>query len=162
MKETKPSNPLVRIVFENLYDETEQWPPTSSETLWAEPLGPNRFRLDNIPFYVYGVALDDIVTAFPRRDEALLVFDKVEEHSGHSTYRVICTQEDSEDSLPPAFWAFIEQLKAMNCTYEGAHHTLFAIDIPPETDIAKVYALLKQGKQTGLIDLEEGFRYSSP
>src|SRR5947209_10378485 len=34
-----------------------------AENLWAEPLGGNRFRIDNVPFHVYGISSEDVVVA---------------------------------------------------------------------------------------------------
>ena len=36
---------------------------TLNETLWAEPLGDDRYRLESPPFYAYGVARGDVVRA---------------------------------------------------------------------------------------------------
>ena len=43
--------------------------PSDKETLWAESVGPDLYRLDNIPFYAKGIALDDIVEASKRGNE---------------------------------------------------------------------------------------------
>ena len=33
------------------------------ETLWADRVGPDRYRLDNSPFWAYGVSWRDVVEA---------------------------------------------------------------------------------------------------
>ncbi|WP_353940170.1 DUF4265 domain-containing protein [Streptomyces sp. HUAS MG91] len=37
------------------------WPPASVESLWAVDLGDGTVRLDNTPWFVRGVASDDII-----------------------------------------------------------------------------------------------------
>jgi hypothetical protein len=32
-----------------------------TETVWAVTVGPNRFRLDNVPWFAYGISLGDVV-----------------------------------------------------------------------------------------------------
>src|SRR4051794_37589642 len=67
-----------------------------AENLWAEVLGSDRFRIDNVPFYAYGVSLGDVV----RADEidGRLVFRDVVARSGHSTYRVLVKDRAGADS----------------------------------------------------------------
>jgi hypothetical protein len=61
-----PMSELVKIRFD-LDQDDSGWPPAESEGLWAAAVGPNRFRLDNTPWFVRGVAADDIVEAAPDR-----------------------------------------------------------------------------------------------
>jgi hypothetical protein len=34
-----------------------------TETLWAKEVGPNLFRIENSPFFIFGISADDIVSA---------------------------------------------------------------------------------------------------
>ena len=45
---------------------------TIVETLWARQIGPERYRIDNIPFFVYGVSLGDVVEARWREQDLRL------------------------------------------------------------------------------------------
>jgi hypothetical protein len=49
-----------RIAFELEQDE-DGYPPVSAETLWATPTPEGFWRIDNIPFFVYGIAPFDII-----------------------------------------------------------------------------------------------------
>src|SRR5882762_1542525 len=59
------------------------------ETLWAFPVGEDRYRLDNLPFYAYSVSLHDVVLAPLDADEGFPTFSRVESKSGNRTVRVV-------------------------------------------------------------------------
>jgi Domain of unknown function (DUF4265) len=61
----------------------------NSETLWATPLGRHRYRLENCPFFAYGVSWRDVVEARPPAKRELPLFVRVTKKSGHRTVRVI-------------------------------------------------------------------------
>jgi len=44
----------VKVYFD-LEKDADGYPPVNSESMWAVPMGEFRFRIDNIPFFVYGV-----------------------------------------------------------------------------------------------------------
>ncbi|MFB9681700.1 DUF4265 domain-containing protein [Streptosporangium vulgare] len=78
--------PHVRVVFELSPDDG--WPPVGSERLWAIPLGPDRARLDNIPFFVRGVACGDVVR-IDTDAEGITWVTEVVEVSGNCTIRIL-------------------------------------------------------------------------
>jgi hypothetical protein len=57
---TSISDDRVKIHFRLEVDE-DGWPPASVESLWAVDLGDGTIRLDNVPWFVRGVASDDII-----------------------------------------------------------------------------------------------------
>jgi hypothetical protein len=50
----------VKVHFQLEVDENG-WPPASVESLWTVDLGDGTVRLDNTPWFVRGVASDDIL-----------------------------------------------------------------------------------------------------
>lgn len=124
------------------------------ETLWGEQISQNVFRLDNSPFYIFGISLADCVRAHPDERSGAYVFDEVVRHSGHSTYRIYSEHEFSESD--PAFAAWWNRLSAFGCSYEGHHGFLLSIDVPPTADIFAVYAVLEEGEAAGVWEFEEG------
>src|SRR3954471_17606766 len=50
----------VKVYFRMEIDE-DGWPPASVESLWAADLGDGTVQLDNTPWFVRGVASDDII-----------------------------------------------------------------------------------------------------
>ncbi|MGI5139178.1 MULTISPECIES: DUF4265 domain-containing protein [unclassified Streptomyces] len=60
---THPSGSYVKVHF-RLGIEAD-WPPASVESLWAIDQGDGTVRLDNIPWFVRGIACGDIVATEP-------------------------------------------------------------------------------------------------
>ena len=58
------------------------------ESMWAEPLGNNIYRLENVPFFSYSLNFKDEVEAKPDED-GILEIEKVVKRSGNSTLRII-------------------------------------------------------------------------
>jgi hypothetical protein len=76
----------VKVLFELEQDE-DGYPPASAETLWAIKVGEGLFQIDNIPFFAYGIAVNDIVSATP--EEGVFRYKEVVRPSGHSSHRVV-------------------------------------------------------------------------
>jgi hypothetical protein len=127
------------------------WHSHALENLWAEPLGNDRFRLQNVPFYAFGISLDDVVSA--KSIGGQLIVQDVQERGGHSTYRVYLKDVtvDSE-----AFMRLWKPLEAIGATFEQANDRLLAVDVPDTADIYEAYALLQTGEEAGVWDFQEG------
>ncbi len=93
---------LVKIMFRL---DAGAWHGSATETVWAEPLGPQRYRLRNVPFYAFGVSVEDEVIT---DDGALPVVLRAANRGGHSTYRVVKNMSRADD-----FEAFWEPLHAL-------------------------------------------------
>ena len=70
-----------KILF-RLKKDADDYPPDDWESLWASETGLNLYSIDNIPFFVRGVSLNDTVSAEERDGE--LHFKRVENFSDHS------------------------------------------------------------------------------
>jgi hypothetical protein len=124
---------MVKVVFRIPLDGDE----VIVKSLWATPLGDERFRLENSPFFAYGVSWLDVVLA--AHDEGRLHdFVSVAEKSGHRTVRVIVDREEPQRD------ALLALAKALGCKYEGFQPRLYAIDVPPAADLATVAARLTE------------------
>lgn len=123
------------------------WHGYASEGLWAEPVARDQFRLLNTPFYAKGLSVDDVVAATLAPDG--YEFDSVIERSGHSTYRLI---PEDKDQVAQG----LMDLQRLRCTWEEGPGGLLAIDVPPESNIHDVYAVLESGSEQGIWDFEEG------
>nr|WP_244981585.1 DUF4265 domain-containing protein [Corallococcus exercitus] len=122
---------MVKVAF---WDEDTQ----SVETLWATPLGQERYRLENSPFFTYRVSWLDVVEARPDA-QGQLTFQRVVEKSGHRTVRVIL-----QDVTSPAATPFLDGLKQRGCSYEGFQPKLLSIDVPPEVRLDEVTRYLNE------------------
>ena len=78
------------------------------ESLWATPLGKDLYRLENVPFYAYGLHFHDVVLATANDEDLKPEIQQVAEASGHQTFRILFRegldrqeQESILDSLEP-------------------------------------------------------------
>lgn len=125
------------------------WHHYKTESVWAEPLGGDLYRIRNVPFCAMGLSQDDVVRASLVDD--CLFLDEVLRRGGHSTYRFITMDGITEDQWLP-YWHVLEEI---GCTYERGDAHLFAVDIPPHVDIYKAYALLDAGEKAGVWGFQE-------
>jgi len=152
MKDVTTAPEHVKVRFALDQDE-DGWPPVTSEGLWAVPLGGNRFRIDNTPWFVRGIAADDVVEALAGSDGVLWATRGLED-GGRQTIRVIAFRNGSLSGDPVAVRA---EFVPLGLTGEiAAQYGLLALDIPPGTALAPVKALLIAGKADGRWDFDEG------
>lgn len=146
----KVASKLVKIGFVLPFEDRDQG--VEAENLWAVPIGGDLFCLDNIPFYVYGVSLRDVVIA--NEIEGRLRFRGVADRSGHSTYRVLV--KDTAGYEDEAFQKLWDRIRELGCLSEVARRCWIAIDVPPDSDVFAVYRILEQGDEKGVWTFEEG------
>jgi len=121
-----------------------------TESLWAEPVGGDRYLLRNVPFLVFGFSEQDVITA--KEDNGTLVVTGVAMRGGHSTYRLGLPEDTTEEKFLKD-WVRLEEL---GCTYERATRRFVAIDVPPHADIHVVYQSLEEGERACQWEFEEG------
>jgi hypothetical protein len=137
-------NDRVKINF-RLEQDGDGYPPYDWEGVWSERLGKSGYKIDNIPFYVQDLSVDDVVLA--TESENGLVYTKTMERSGNSTIHVICYSDEAKREL-------LNKLPALNCDYEiGVPSDLVAINIPPSANIGALLEYL--GEQSSVMDYEE-------
>jgi hypothetical protein len=121
----KPT-PMVKIAFR----ESD-----NVETLWATPIGRHRYRLENSPFFAYGVSWLDVVEARSPSKGEIPTFIRVAKKSGHRTIRIIFKPGVNKSRKA---MAILENLVEMGCSYEGANPAYIVVDIPPKIDLSAV------------------------
>jgi len=136
----------VKILFELEQDE-DGYPPASAETLWAIKAGDGLFKIDNIPFFALGVAVNDIVSAVP--EENAFRFKEVAQPSGHSTIRVVVYDAADVAAVRTLF-------KQLGCSTELSHlPRLLAVDVPPSVSLAELKQVLESGRHQDRWGYEE-------
>jgi Domain of unknown function (DUF4265) len=108
---------------------------TDVETLWAQALGSDRYRIDNSPFFACGVSLHDIVLAPADPAEGMPTFQQVLAKSGNRTVRVFFNPPVKAGNASDKI---LQGLVAMGCGYEGAYSAYTAINIPSGVDLVAV------------------------
>ncbi|GAB4366118.1 MAG: hypothetical protein Kow00114_23830 [Kiloniellaceae bacterium] len=113
---------------------------TEVETLWATPMGKDLYRLENSPWFAYGVSYLDIVQARAEGD-GFPVFNTVVEKSGNRTVRIILDPPAEEAN---ASAEILDALVTMGATYEGANPSYMAVNIEPHVDFAAICRFLTE------------------
>lgn len=149
---------FVEVRFDGLIVAGADYPPVDTEILWARPISERTFIVDNIPFYVRGIAYMDTIEALPSSYDGVLSFKRVVARSGHSTYRIYWlgdAPQSESDCL-----AFLRMLEAEGCGFERASGTLYAVDIPPSVSVHHIYEILEKKERENLLDFEEGYYHA--
>jgi hypothetical protein len=116
------------------------------ETPWAERIG-EYFRLDNLPWFAYGVSDDDLVKATPTEHEGVFDFVRVQAPSGNRLVRIIF---DNQEQTAPV----LDHLTEMGCHYEGYNKGFVAVSIPAAVSFEEVCSYL--------IDTCEQWEHANP
>lgn len=116
-----------------------------SEQLWARDLGDQRFEICCIPFFLYDVALGDVVRATLQHD-----LDEVLEPSGRFVFRAWFGDADQPHGHIP------KELAAFDTLLEWSSENLLAIDASDEDHAHKIADYLAQQEQAGRLKYETG------
>lgn len=136
----KHDNPVRReeadfLIFADL---AEHGMPGRWEQLWAKRLGETEFQLCCVPFFTYGLALDDRVTTAPSRGREHVVTSIVG-RSDHLVYRVwFGDAEDRGDARA----SVVQGLRRENWLFEWSSENLLAVDVPTERKAEKFVSFL--------------------
>jgi len=133
--------PNAKVLFRVIDEEGG----TDVETLWATHLGADDYKLDNSPFYAYGVSWEDVVSAPFNPEEGFPTFDRVLSKSGNRTVRVIFetpTETGNESDR------VLQGLVALGCSYEGANRKYVSVNVPSHVELNVVRIYLIEQKAT--------------
>jgi hypothetical protein len=123
---------------------------TGGESLWAQALGADRYRIENVPFYAYGVNVHDVVEARPSSPDLKPSVLRVLESGGHSTIRVSFHEGVAEEDRI----GHLSLLRELHVTFERSSASYFALDLEPDADILEVRARLDALEATGVLEYE--------
>jgi hypothetical protein len=107
------------------------------ETPWVVPVSDGHFRLENIPFYAYGISLGDILEATPADDDPRPLVRRVVTKSGNRTLRVL-----ADEGAPSVPQSLLDKIESVGCSYTGATPRYICINIPPIVPLDTVVAVL--------------------
>lgn len=124
----------------------------TGESFWAEPLGDDLYRLDNIPFHAYDLHYRDVVHAVPREPGDLPTIVEVVQPSGHKTLRVIFESELPEEEVQ----RLLDALTTRRVEYERSHDYFYALNVPPDVDYQAICDLLWRQENAGWLQYETG------
>lgn len=118
------------------------WPPISSEAVWCDVLGTS-FQLKNAPFFIKGLAVDDVFSAVEDPVNGHIFQFEVLNASSHSLVWIL---NNTKADIGP----FLAQLRELGCSTEGLERfSLYAVDVPPQVPEAALNDLLAVGENSG-------------
>jgi len=141
----------IRVRFPLERDE-DGWPPSDVETMWCTRISPGLCKIDNVPIYALGVAVDDVIEV--AEVDGRPTFVRVISHSGHGTVRVIFLGNESPESTRGSqMWTV---LLDAGCTFEGLRGSkLYALDVPSAAAARVIAPVLQRGLSSEIFDYEE-------
>ncbi len=110
--------------------------------------------MNNVPWFVRNLAVDDVVSAEAPSPNTYPVFREVVQPSSHVTIRLIVFRSGPlRGELQPVLDVF----GPMDVYVEGAlQYGMVALDIPPEAPLGKIQNRLLLGEADGSWEREEG------
>lgn len=158
MTVTDPFQPFEKSVVEALTEENltklhidlpQHWA-TGGESLWAEELGADLYRIRNVPFFAYGLNFHDVVRATADAPDLKPEIREVVEPGGHKTLRLFFADSVDKDEQVK----LLESLHAYKAYYERATGIHVAIDIEPEGSYQDVCNKLWEWEKADLLSYE--------
>lgn len=144
--------PTAHVIFP--LDVEDGWPPINSERLWAYDLGDERYKIDNVPWFVRDLAIDDVVHAVAPNAESHPVFKSMLERSGHLTIRIACLPQGP---LGGECSPVVDEFVGLGAYAEGfAKYRMVALDLAPGIELRPIYDHLEDGAARGSWAWEEG------
>lgn len=123
--------------------------PRRFEQLFAKQVGEDRFEICCIPFFVYDIALGDVVVTSPKGGRKYVV-DKVVEPSGRYVFRVWFGESfHPRDEIAA-------ELRALGSVIEWSSRNLLAVDAVDREHAQLVAGFLAGREQEGHLVYETG------
>jgi hypothetical protein len=126
-------------------DLSDHGMPGRSEQLWTRQLAPHRFLMRSLPFFVYGVALNDEVETDER-----FALKRVVQPSGHRLLRVASVR-GADQRLHEELHPLLEQLKL---PHEWHGYGYVAVDVEPERNVDDLLERLQSWADEGFLAFE--------
>jgi hypothetical protein len=140
-------------VWFHLEKDEQGYPPREWEGLKCEPIdGGEAYRIKCIPFFVRGVAYEDLVAAIQADDGDHLVFKAHVSRSGYSNVRLWLSEGESPQKE-------MDKLVELGCLAESAvnfRNRLIAVAIPLDR-LAEVNTYIDSGARDGRWGVEDGY-----
>lgn len=123
---------------------------TSGESMWATDLGNNRYRLENVPFFAYGLNFHDVVIAIPVSEETIPEIRSVEQPSGNRTLRIHFEEHVGRSEQEK----MLDALKKFQSSYERATSHSISIDVDADGDYLGTFDYFEGLEKRGLLGFE--------
>lgn len=142
---TDDSSELTKIYF----DLPNHWLHTG-ESLWAKPLGEDRYEIRNVPFCAYGLNWGDVVHAVAQAPELKPSARSVVSQSGYRTLRVIFSEPyDKEAQVLKLAW-----VEALGAWQERYNASMVCISVEPKGQYDEICERLARLEAEGALEYE--------
>lgn len=128
-------------------EPTKRW-----EQLWARKAGENRYELCCIPFFMYNLALGDIVACHQAEGHQYVIHEVVEP-SGHVTFRIWFGESTVAGIRAEAEQALID----LGAAVEWSSTNLLAVDATDAEHAQKVISYIHPRAQRSELEYERGY-----
>lgn len=120
------------------------------EAFWATPLGNDLFRLENVPFYAYGLNFHDVVKATSDSEELIPEIRELVELSGHRTFRVFFGKNINRQKQEEV----LDSMRDLTISYERANGAYLSLDMQPSGDYQAVFDRLDELEKENILAFE--------
>ncbi|MEZ4777708.1 MAG: DUF4265 domain-containing protein [Bacteroidia bacterium] len=120
------------------------------EAFWATPLGNDLYKIENVPFYAYGLNFHDIVRATSESENTKPEIKELIEQSGHRTFRVFFKKSVDRDKQIE----ILDSMKELTISYERATGIFLSLDVQPEGNYQAVFDRLDELEQKNILNFE--------
>ncbi len=129
-----------------------------SETLWAEDLGKQRYRIWNLPVYAYNIGMRDIVECAPTPDGGLPVVSRVLEQGDCFTVRLYFNATASDSEIQ----AVLDLLSERRALFEKSSRLLWAVGLRTREDYDWISASLQPFVSSATVAVESAYQVEEP
>jgi hypothetical protein len=127
----------------------EKHRPKRYEQLFAKQIAEDRFEICCIPFFLFDIALGDVVTTSPTGDRKYVV-DKVFQPSGRYVFRVWFGESFQPRDEVAA------DLEGLGCLIEWSSPNLLAVDAVDDAHAQQIADFLAERERAGQLIYETG------
>ncbi|QKJ30362.1 DUF4265 domain-containing protein [Mucilaginibacter mali] len=119
----------------------------AEETIWAELVNNEYYKIDNIPFFAPNLAYNDIISV--EEDDGVLYFNTLIKSSMHTTIQIIFFDRHKESEV-------LKKIEEMGCAWEGMQGgAYYAVDVPPNINYNSIKVFLDEQQQNLVLDYKE-------
>lgn len=79
--------------------EEDGWPPISTEILQGLPIGDNKVKIDNTPFFISSIALGDIIEVYESDDAAYYHCKRLIKEGGNYALSIVLRKHEYKESI---------------------------------------------------------------
>jgi Domain of unknown function (DUF4265) len=124
-----------------------------SESLWAEPLGGNLYRVWNLPVFAYNVDMRAVVECREPPEGGLPVVTRVVEPGDCFVIRLFFSEAATEEQIQTV----LDVLSARRALFEKANLRHWAVGLRTAADFDWVGPALEPHVQSGIVSFESAF-----